>query len=77
MTIQDFKLAVGRSWEDDQSDEPKMVNTLVGIVNGDYLKILKGFENKFEDAESKLKETESRLKNLEEKVDQLLNKAKK
>lgn len=77
MTIQDFKLAVGRSWEDDKSDEPKMVNTLVGIVNGDYLKILKGFENKFEDAESKLKETESRLKKLEEKVDQLLNKAKK
>ena len=77
MTIQDFKLAVGRSWESDLSDEPKMVNTLVGIVNGDYLKILKGFENKFEDADSKLKETELRLKKLEEKVDQLLNKAKK
>ena len=77
MTIQDFKLAVGRSWENDQSDEPKMVNTLVGIVNGDYLKILKGFENKFEDAESKLKETESRLKKLEEKVDLLLKKAQK
>jgi hypothetical protein len=77
MTIGDFKLAVGRSWENDLSDEPKMVNTLVGIVNGDYLKILNEFKNKFEDAEAKRKETEARLIKLEAKVDQLLKNGKK
>jgi|GEM_PF-1890612 len=65
MTIEDFKYAVGRSWVEDLSDGPKMVNTVVGVHNGDYLKILKNFENKFN-------ESESRLKTLESKVDELI-----
>ena len=66
MTIEDFKQAVGRSWDSDMSNGPKLVNTVVGVHNGDYFKILKKFENKLSDSEN-------RLKNLENKVDQLLN----
>ncbi|HEV7780060.1 MAG TPA: hypothetical protein VGO58_02285 [Chitinophagaceae bacterium] len=65
MTIEDFKYAVGRSWVEDLNDGPKMVNTVVGVHNGDYLKILKNFESKFNDSES-------RLKTLESKVDALI-----
>lgn len=66
MTIEDFKFAVGRSWVEDLTDGPKMVNTVVGVHNGDYMRILKGFETKFTEAES-------RLKTLESKVDALIN----
>lgn len=65
MSIEDFKYAVGRSWDNDLADGPKMVNTVVGIHNGDYLKILKGFESKFN-------ESELRLKTLEQKVAELI-----
>lgn len=69
MTIEDFKLVVGRSWDSSNSKGPKMVNTVVGLHNGDYIKILKNYERKFN-------ETNERLQNLESKIDdlaQLLN----
>ena len=43
MTLEDFKHAVGRSWEANSNNGPKMVNTVVGIHNGDYLKILQKY----------------------------------
>ena len=65
MTLEDFKHAVGRSWVTQESTGPKMVNTVVGVHNGDYLNILKGYEERFNNQEN-------RLKNLEEKLDLLL-----
>ncbi len=64
MTIEDFKYAVGRSWDNDLLDGPKMVNTVVGVHNGDYLKVLKKFE-------SKVNDSQIRLQKLEAKVDDL------
>ncbi len=64
MTIDDFKLAVGRAWDADADKGPKMVNTVVGVHNGDYLNILKRYEQKF-------RESESRLENVEAKIDAL------
>lgn len=65
MTIEDFKYAVGRSWDTKPGESPKLVNTVVGVHNGDYFKILRRFESKFN-------ESEERLKNLESKVDVLI-----
>jgi len=67
MSIDDFKLAVGRSWENDSSTGVKMINTVVGLHNGDYIKILKRYEEKF-------KESEARFESLESKVDALVQK---
>lgn len=64
MTIEDFRFAVGRSWVNDPSTGPKMVNTVVGVHNGDYLRILKNFETKFHSAESRLKTIESKVESL-------------
>ncbi|MDI5899009.1 hypothetical protein, partial [Flavobacterium yafengii] len=36
MTAVDFTLAVGRSWENRVAEGPKMVNTVVGVQNGDW-----------------------------------------
>jgi hypothetical protein len=36
MTAIDFTVAVGRSWENRLTEGPKMVNTVVGVQNGDW-----------------------------------------
>lgn len=64
MTIEDFKYAVGRSWDANTDNGPKMVNTVVGVHNGDYLNILKRYEQKF-------RESEERLQSVEAKIDAL------
>jgi len=66
MTIEDFKHTVGRAWQANEDEGPKMINTVVGVHNGDYLKILQRYEQKF-------KENESRFDNLESKVNNLIN----
>jgi hypothetical protein len=70
LTIEDFKFAVGRAWESSDYAGPKMVNTVVGVHNGDYIKILKKYEQKFQDNESRFDNLESKLNNL---IDQLSN----
>lgn len=64
MTLEDFQLAVGRAWESDLSKGPKMVNTVIGVHNGDYLNILKRYDEK-------IKASEARLEAVEAKVDRL------
>lgn len=64
MTVEDFKYTVGRSWDSDLENGPKMINTVVGVHNGDYLTVLKRFEAKF-------KESEARLETVEAKIDML------
>lgn len=68
MTIEDFKLAVGRSWEDNPNSGPKMVNTVIGVHNGDYLNILKRYDQKFKDAEARLQSVEAKVDVLSELI---------
>ena len=65
MTVEDFRFAVGRAWETHSDRGPKMVNTVVGVHNGDYIHVLKSYE-------SRLKETENRLEALEGKMGTLM-----
>jgi hypothetical protein len=67
VTIEDTKYIVGRSWQTNLTSGPKMVNTVIGVHNGDYLKIIKKFKAEFKNAEE-------RLDTLEAKVDALINK---
>ena len=64
MTIEDFKHAVGRSWDSADSEGPKLVNTVVGIHNGDYSKLLLKIDEK-------LNQSEKRFETLEYKVEAL------
>jgi hypothetical protein len=65
LTTDDLKLAVGRSWETNLNEGPKMVNTLIGIDNGDYIRIMK-------DSQDKIITLEMRMKAMEEKMDKIL-----
>ncbi len=61
MTIDDFKMVVGRSWDTNPDNGPKMVNTVVGVHNGDYLNILKRYEQKFMESEARLESVEAKI----------------
>lgn len=66
LTTDDLKSAVGRSWETNMNAGPKMVNTLIGIDNGDYIKIMK-------ESQDKIEMLELRINSLDEKLNQLID----
>ena len=61
MQIDDFKLAVGRSWDTNKKEGPKMVNTVVGVHNHDFLNIISGLQQKASQTDDRLKAIESVL----------------
>lgn len=61
MLIEDYKNAVGRSWANDLTEEPKMVNTVVGIHNNGFLDIIKDLKQKQEVNDERLKAIETKL----------------
>ena len=61
MTIDDFKMTVGRAWDSNLNAGPKMVNTVIGIHNGDYINILKRYEARFNESESRLQSVEAKV----------------
>jgi hypothetical protein len=72
MTAENFTLAVGRSWENKLTEGPKMVNTVVGIHNGDWVKIIKKIEAKQKTYEVKFIEMEAAVNTLDKKANNLL-----
>nr|ACN58830.1 Legionella vir region protein [uncultured bacterium BLR12] len=61
MSIDDYKNAVGRSWATDESDEPKMINTVVGVHNNNFLTLIKELKEKTERNDARLKAIEAKL----------------
>lgn len=81
LILEDMPFIVGRSWETQPGDGPKMVNTVVGVHNGDYFRILKSYEQKLRQAEAQMKllsaESALRMETLEARVDMLMEKMAK
>lgn len=75
MTSDDYKLAVGRSWENINREGPKVVNTVIGVHNGDWVNVVKKIKEKQDVFDDKMKEVEQKLNQLNEKLD-LLEKEK-
>lgn len=61
MTIEDFKLAVGRSWDTDETDGIKMANTVIGVHNSSFLNLIKELKDKADNNEARLKAIEAKL----------------
>ena len=68
MKTENFKFSVGRSWDTNLNDGPKLINTVIGVHNGDWINILKKMEQRQE-------KFEDRLKDFEETVNQLVEKS--
>ena len=67
MISEKFRFAVGRSWDTNLNDGPKLVNTVVGVHNGDWVNIIKKFELQQKKFENKLNEFENTVNELVEK----------
>ena len=61
MTAKDFELAVGRAWEGVNVNGPVLVNTVVGIHNGDYSRIFKKMDNQIKNNADRLDQLESKI----------------
>lgn len=72
MTAADFKKAVGRAWQENVNPGPKMVNTVVGIHNGDWVKIIQKIEQKQKAYEQQYKELELLVSKLDQKADAII-----
>jgi hypothetical protein len=76
LATEDMPLVVGRAWETKAGEGPKMVNTVVGVHNGDYFRILKQYEQKLNDAEARLdafsRESAGRMESIENRLDMLM-----
>ena len=67
MTTEDFEMAVGRSWEENLKQGPKMVNTVVGVHNGD-------FKNRVENLQKGQQKLDNSIENLESKLERIAEK---
>lgn len=61
MSAELMRLAVGRSWENLTGAGPKMVNTVVGVHNGDYIHIIQKLSQQIEETDSRLTSIENKL----------------
>ncbi|MDC8002665.1 hypothetical protein POV27_01255 [Aureisphaera galaxeae] len=72
MQAEDFVLAVGRSWEENQNEGPKMVNTVVGVHNGDWVSVVQKLQQKQKAYEAQFKAIEAKVNALDQKAEELL-----
>ena len=62
MTPTDFTNAVGRSWDNAPMNGPKMVNTVIGVHNGEWAKIVRKIEQRQANTLQRLNTLESKLR---------------
>lgn len=55
MTNDDFQRAVGRAWDEHLGQGPKMVNTVIGVHNGEWVQVVKRLEDRVSAIEEVLK----------------------
>lgn len=72
MKSEDYLNVVGRSWEEHPNKGPKVVNTVVGIQNGDWIRRTQKMQNDQEHLDSKLEHLEATLDHISLKIE-LLN----
>jgi hypothetical protein len=65
MSVEDFKLIVGRSWDTNERTGPKMVNTVVGVHNNDFLNIVSKLQQRTDNLQQQADNSEQRLKTIE------------
>jgi hypothetical protein len=68
MTTEDFRMAVGRSWEENLKQGPKMVNTVVGIQNGDFRSRVEKLQKEQQQLDNSIETLESKLERIAEKL---------
>lgn len=65
MTSVDFTMTVGRSWDDNHSEGMKVVNTVVGLQNGDWSRQVEAIEKDQAQFDAKISSLEEKLLQIE------------
>ncbi len=73
MKAEDFKWVVGRAWEENKNQGPKLVNTVVGIRNGDFANTIKQLVSDQKTLDVKLTTLEDKIARISEKLDKTIN----
>lgn len=73
MTVSQFGIAVGRSWITNLTEGPKMVNTVVGLQNGDWKRAIESIDTKQSKLNNGLDALEARLKAIDNKLSATVN----
>ena len=68
MTAADFRLAVGRSWGNNPAAGPKMINTVVGVHNGDWSIEVKKIQQSQEKLDTKIESLSSKIRRIAQKI---------
>ncbi|GAB5398661.1 MAG: hypothetical protein Aureis2KO_02460 [Aureisphaera sp.] len=68
MKLDDYTFAVGRSWENNLSEGPKLINVVVGVKNGDFSTAMKELEKDQKQLEAKVEGLEARLLRITQKL---------
>ena len=68
MTAIDFTLAVGRSWENRVAEGPKMVNTVVGVQNGDWKLQVSKIQKQQQKLDEKIESLDVKLHRIAENI---------
>lgn len=69
MRTKDYQLAVGRSWENRPQEGPKMVNTVVGLQNGDWMMSTKKLKKQQQKMDKQVDELEKLLDEIAVKIE--------
>jgi hypothetical protein len=74
MTAQDYTYAVGRAWENYNSTGPKMVNTVIGVYNGDWANEVSKIEKQQEKLDKTIETLEQKLNRVSKKLNNVSQK---
>lgn len=73
LTQEQALLVVGRAWDTNLNAGPKMINTVIGVDNGQFLKVMQDNQSALTSSRSQVSELESRVKQLESKMELIIN----
>lgn len=68
-----FKFVVGRSWEENLQEGPKIVKAVIGVYNGDWNHRVKNIENRQKVLDKTIETFEEKLKRIEQKLNNSAN----
>ncbi|WP_459210528.1 hypothetical protein [Aquimarina rhabdastrellae] len=68
MTVEDFKYAVGRSWDNHPVAGMKMVNTVIGVHNGDWMHVIKKMQARQQANEQKINSLEASVEFIKDQL---------
>lgn len=73
MTPEQVRISVGRAWDTNRNDGPKMINTVIGVDNGGFLKLLQDNRSVIEVLSTNLDALNAHINKLESRLESFIS----